>query len=224
MKKIVIIILILCSIFLLWFFKNGEIGESQKLNISSQIQYSLFVLNTDKYTAELSFGIREDDFEYDGKSNSKLEYGVLKVFIKGFTGYANKIETVLSIESQNYVYELEKNPFDNMFVCDMQKIINGNKNIQIQIPLLDEMFYSFENISKNWKIDYKVALNIGFKEMKGFILENNNASKSCEIYLTAIDNGRHDTEYFWLFKVQTSQLKTKIIVIDTKTCEIVLKN
>lgn len=218
MRKITVIII--CAVVLLLCIKNISFGENYKYQISSQIQYNIFNIKTEKYTAKLSSGIREEDFEYDGKSSSKLEYGLIEVSIKGFTDYAKEIDIVINLDKQNTVYTLEKNPFNNSFVCDIGKTIKDNNIIKVQIPLIDEAFYELECISSMWPTNYKHALNVGFNEFRSFIKQ----SSSCEIYLTIVDGDANDNNYFWLFRVQTIQLKTKILVIDIKTGEIVLKS
>lgn len=224
MKKLIFCSIVIIAFISIIILEALSISSSKKYNLTSQIQYNYFLLKNDNYIAELSCGLREDNFDYDGISNNKLEYGILKVEIYGFTGYASNIDVVLNISDKNYPYILEKNPFDNSYMCDLEFIIQNNNKIKLKINAIDNNFNEFECVSNLWKMNYKSAQQKGYDVYNSFIKENNKNNKSCECYLTVIYNGYQNTNYYWVFKVQTTDLKSKMIVIDTNTCEIVLKS
>lgn len=224
MKKIIFCISLVIIYVIIFCLTHLSNTETKQYNLTSQIQHNYYILKTDKYSAELSCGLREDDFECDGISNEKIEYGILEVYINGFTDYADKIDVILNINGKNYAYILEKNPFKNSFVCDIGFIIKYDNDINFKINSIDDKFFKFECVSNTWKVNYKDAQKKGFNILKSFIKQNSKNKKTCECYLTAIYNDLENSKYFWLFQVQTSKLTSKIVVIDVNTCEIVLKS
>lgn len=220
MKKIFFISIFVLIGFVLFYILNFGISDTTMYNITSQIQYNYFLLVNDKYKAEFSSGLREDYYEYDGISNPKVEYGIIKVSLNSFSGYAKEIEISLKIDGKVFSYILEKNPFEDCFMCDIEQIIQEKNKIEIFVNNIDDDYQILECISSLWKTDYKKAQRYSFNILKDFIKQN--LKLNCECYLTI--ECEDNINYYWFFKVQTSKLESKIIVFDINTCEIVLKS
>ena len=221
MKKILLTFVSSVLIFMiLYVCFYGSFGKSIKYNVTSQIEYDFFNLNTDRYFAECYFGEREEYFEYDGNSTQKVEYGIFRVVMLALSDYTQNLKANIKINNEEKVYILEKNPFDNSFMCDICRICTQNDCIEIMIENIDYNFKSLNCISLNWKIDYKSALNLSFKYLKDFALKNNN---NFEGYLTIVYNKNlTDTLYFWCYRIVTKNNQVKLVVFDTNFGDIIL--
>ena len=200
------------------------LGESKKFNMMSQIQYNYFFLKEERYVAEFSCGLREEVFDYDGVSTSKVHYGIIKVKLLNSNNYASRIKIYLSINKKSQDFILEKNPFEDNFVTDTYLFIKETDIVEIFVENVNTEYKQMNCISKHWISDCHKVLNISFKENKQFIKENSKNGKSCECYLSVIYNKYQDTtNYYWLFQIYTSSLKSKYIVLDVNDLEIVCK-
>ncbi len=220
MKKILIITFSLIIVALIFCFL--PYGASEKYNLMSNIQQNYYCVQTERYFAEFYCGERESVFEYDGYSKPKMQYGIFRIKVFGNVNYANSINIIAKIDDKKLQLCLEKNPFDNTFMCDIEKIYNSN-SVEIFVENIDEKFNVLQNISSNWNFDYNNAINKGFDELKDFISENNKKGNSCECYLSIIYNKYNfETNYFWSFNVRTSAFKSKTVVFQVEDGESVL--
>lgn len=220
MKKFMPYLLIFLLFIIACLIFNLSYGKNSQVKLSSQIQYNYFSLKVDRYFAECYFGLRENNFEYDGISTEKVEYGIFKINLYGNNDYAKKINVNIKINNNEKIYILEKNPFDNTFMCDIGKIYSDEDTIEILVENVDDDYNTMQSISADWKINHNLALKNGFNYLKKFIFQNKN---NCECYLTIIyNNGDAETSYFWAFKVITTNSKSKLVVITPDNGDIVL--
>ena len=220
MKKYIPLVFIIFLLVVAYFCFNQNVGESNKYNLSSQIEYNYFNLYTQRYNAECMFGVREINFDYDGKSTEKVEYGIFKITFLFQNNYAKNIDVNLKINNKINQYKFEQNPFDGSFMCDICKTYYENDLIEIMVNNIDDNYKNFTPISNAWKIDYKKAINIIFNYSKNFVKNNKN---SFEGFLTIIYNKNlKDTEYFWCYRFVTNDRYNKLYVIDVNSGDIVL--
>ena len=183
----------------------------------SQIEFGYMNLFTDRYFAEYSFGEREEEFEMNGISTEKVKYGLLKIQFFENTNFANTINVNVIVDEENLFVILEKNPFENNYVCDIEKL---GKNIEIKIENIDDEFEKLDYISNGWKSSYKQALEKCVKFLDKEIKTNKKNGIKSEIYVTIIYGDTEENKnYFWNFILVNSQYKSKNIVLDVNTLD-----
>ncbi len=222
MKKYVIFItiIIICVAGIVCI--NLYFGRSQIYNMTSQLQHNYFMKNTDRYFVEFYSGERENVFEYNGVSTQKVAYGIFSVKLFGDNNYAKSLNTFVKLNGKEYIYILEKNPFNSTFMCDVGSVFDDDASIEILIENLDDSYVKLDCISNSFNISYYNALEKGFNVLKNFIKQNSKNNKSCECYLTIVYNKyNNNTNYFWAFMVKTSNLQSKNAVIDAFNGEVV---
>ena len=221
MKKFLCVFVSVLIIFItLYICFYGSYGKSKQYSVTSQIEYNFFNLSTDRYLAECYFGEREEYFEYDGNSTQKVEYGIFRVIMFALSDCTQNLKANIKINNKEKIFILEKNPFDNSFMCDICQICDDNDCIEIIIENIDNNYQKFNCISANWNINYKKAINMSFKYLKEFALKNNN---NFEGYLTIVYNKNlTDTLYFWCYRIVTKDNQVKLVVIDTNFGDVVL--
>ena len=173
----------------------------------SQIEYNYLYVNTDYYDATLRFGERESYFRRDGIRTRKKEYGVLTIKFFGDVSYAQNIVARIKVDGEDYLCILEKNPFDQSFMCDIERVLKY-KDIQLYVDNVDFDYHSFVDVTKNFKAQYTKALSFSFKQLKPFIDQNKD---SVECYLTI--RSEDNSKYVWCF-VAVSEYETKFILFD----------
>lgn len=225
MKKWIFAFIILFCFGILFCINFMSLSKSKKLNLMSQTEQNYFVCSTDRYSAEFFSGTREDNFMYDGISNNKLCYGIIKITFNIDQNFANSIKCMFCLNDGVLEYFLAKNPFENCFMCDIQKIVKSDDKIKILIDGIDNTFNEYVCVSKDWKIDYTNALKISFRVFNDYIKNNSKNGKSCECYLKIeVLDYTKEKSYFWSFFVKTNTTEYKSLVIDVLSGEILSKN
>lgn len=220
MKKLLIIVAILIVVTTGICFL--PYGKSDKYNMMSMIQHNYYALETERYFAEFYCGERENNFQYDGFSQPKLQFGIFRVKLFGSVNYANNLDIIIKIDNQQRELSLAKNPFDNTFMCDIEKIYD-NSEIEIFVKNIDENFNSMKNISQDWNFGYEKVIDKGFDVLQNFINDNKKNGNSCECYVSVIYNKFNaQTNYFWNFNIRTSDFKSKTVVFDVSYGESIL--
>ncbi len=220
MKKYFCFVIIFVVFIVSYYFLNNNISVSKKHNMSSQIEYNYFNLQAERYFAECNFGVRELYFEYDGESTQKVDYGIFRVVLNFSSDYAKSLNAVIKINDKTVDVVLEKNPFDNSFMCDICKVCSVDDDIEILIENIDFFYNKFNPVTSTWNIDYQKALDLSFIYLNDFIKQN---KKSCEGYLTIIYSKYElETTYFWCYRVVTNDHQTRLVVFDINKGDIVL--
>ncbi len=213
-KHLIFVIIILASVLGLLCI-NLYFGRSQMYNMSSQLQHNYFMKTTDRYFAEFYSGEREQSFEYNGISTPKIAYGIFSIKLFGDNNYAKSLNAFVKLNGNEYIFILEKNPFNGTFMCDVGSVFKDDANIEILIENIDDGYVKLDCVSNSFKINCYRALEKGFDTLKSFIKENSKNNKSCECYLTiAYNKFDEETNYFWVFMVKSSNLQSKNAVID----------
>ena len=81
--------------------------------------------------------------------------------------YQDKVDDYITvdiiIDNNITKIQLEKNPITFTYMYDLEKIYNEESKISIDI---DNKKLNLENQTKNWKINFDKALNIGIQRRK----------------------------------------------------------
>ena len=96
----------------------------------SDLRTNFFIGENDAFFVELSSGIREEQFFYDGISTNKVECAVLSI---GFfiPNYSNSISAEIIIEGNVQKIILEHSTFVELFMVDLEKRIDDNTKVTV---------------------------------------------------------------------------------------------
>ena len=210
MKKFFVFFILIPLLFVCVYFVYKDVGKSKIYNNSSQIEQNYFNVKTNRYFAEIYFGEREIIYEFDGISTPKKDYGLIKVNVFNDDNNAKNVNCILKINDKSINLNLIKNPFENNFVFDVEILCKNTDIIEIFIPNIDEDFNKMNCISQNFKSNYNQALEMGYNFFKEFIKNN-----KYECYLTILfEKFNNNTNYFWSFVLQTTDYKSKSLIMD----------
>jgi len=180
----------------------------------SDLRINFFEGQNENFSAELSCGYREKVFTYDGFSTNKVECGVLGITF--FTTYSyQSVVAILNVDGQQQEYVLEKSPFENKYMVDLEKIYTGKNAITLTLKNSTSNV-ELKEVSNQWKINYESALKIGSDEF-AIDLEKLyfNGKLNAEGYLKIVSKPGFNQK-FWYFGYTdcTGQNKGLLINVD----------
>lgn len=166
--------------------------------------------------------MRESEFTYDGISTKKVECGVISL---GFyeTRLYDKISIILTINGVETEYVLDKSPYEDLFMADIEKALPNDAEIFVNLKN-QENNVKLNELSETWEIDYKRAIEIGSTHFEQKLNELYfNKKLNCECYLKIIYN--EDFKYpYWYFSIIDRSGADYSILIDTNSGEITEAN
>ena len=137
--------------------KNQEVIESSL----SEYRKNLFAGKTNNFIATFSSGEREDSYIMDGNKTKLVNFGVLTIsFIISPDSTSPQFE--LKVNTNTYTGELERNPYDNTYVFDIETQVDDSNTLTLYLIDFDE-YITLDCWSKDGNITYKDSLNI-FKD------------------------------------------------------------
>ena len=222
MKKFIVL---LCFCLLILPIQSGcsfSLNSAVKANMS-EIRKNVFEAENEKFKVSFMSGQRENPYYYDGVSEKKCDFGIFTVYFKEFVG-ALKVPFIATINDQKYEGVLEKNPFNESYMVDIERSVSDEDSIMIQID--NNSAISLSNISSSWNISWQDALDIGIKEL-------NEELRSVyikgvfngECYLKPItDDNFISGEYFWAFILVNTRFERFTVVFDVNSGEVLVKN
>ena len=95
---------------------------------------NLFTAQDDLYHVTFSSGIREKNYNYDGKIDEKVEFGILTLMRNDSNPLVNDNYTyTITINNEEFTGTLEKSPVDNSYAVDIEKKVDNNAEINVKI-------------------------------------------------------------------------------------------
>ncbi len=226
-KRIFTFSLFLPLIFFLGCKKDLSLKVQDKL---SEVRYNLFVGKNENFSVKFTSGFREDPYVIDGISESKKEFGVITVKIfneQNFNADENEIfEYVITINDTDYDGTFEQNPFDKTFVADIETFVLDESKVEIKLTFQGKTFESeLVNVSKNFKISHKDALDIFIKEHEKNIENYIKNGINFEIYVKILgdDSVASEQYYFYICLISTNN-DTINLIINPQNGEILAKS
>lgn len=193
-------IISICFLFLIGGC-NNNLSDIVKENMSD-LRINYFVGENDNMQVNLSCGYREDPFDYNGVSETKVECGVLTVSLTSGVSY-NQIAVELNVDGEIQEVVLDKSPYDETYAADLEKIFTEKNNIKLKLKN-GEKEIELKEISNNWKYNYKNALNIGVSHFAGTIDQYYyNGKLNAEGYLKVLYK-KDFNKTFWYFGLITT--------------------
>lgn len=213
---------LLFVVFCMFALSGCNVEYNEVLNNMSDLRINYFVGTSKDMEISLSCGYREEIFAYDGVSSSPIECGVISLMFFETHSYSS-IEVALEIDGVEENIVLEKSPFEDVFMYDIQKILNNQNKIFVRLKNTSQKI-ELKEISNEWAVDYKLALKIASEHYGKQIRElyfNNRFNAEC--YLKPIyksDFGRT----FWYFSIIDKVGNNYNLLIDVNTKEIISAN
>ena len=223
MKKTKKIIIILCVMVGLLFCACA-INVKTIIDKTSDLMSVFFFADANWGEVEVYCGQREKQFEYDGVSTSKVDYGIIKICFDEKLEQST-IDISFQVNEKKTNLTLEKNPFDQSYMIDIEKQISSNSVVKINIlnSVYEEIIVDCQ--SKNWQITDKEALEIAGESLQQFMIENSKNNLDYECYLKVVHNVQDGKRlYFYTFSIKTNQHKNSGVVIDVNTGEVLAKS
>jgi len=199
---------------------KNKTSQNANFNYVSEYRKNLFVGQAENVLATFTSGKREVDYIMDGNKTNLVDFGVITLKLNYNLGSAlPKIE--LKVNDSLFVAECEQNPYDGSYVYDIQKQVGDNDTISLYLVDAD-ITLPLNCISKNWKINYKEALNIFVNKNNKAIKENTqeNVLKG-EIYIKIVAEDKEMKNIYWYVLLVCSSGQTYANLIDVNTGSIV---
>ncbi len=186
----------------------------------SEYRKSIFVGEADNFSATFTTGKREDPYVYDGSKASMVEFGVLSV--KFGSDIADNPEYILFIDTLQYSGKLERNPYDNTYVADIEHEISSNADIYLKIYAegINEHI-TMVSKSKDWKIGYKQAIRLAVDEWDSIVYSYIDGKQlSAEVFVKIVADGE---QKYWYVSMLCPNGDNYTCLIDVNSGEILAR-
>ena len=224
-KKICLLALLLCLVPL------TACGKNYNINLADRViekRENLFVAYDDLYSATLSTGTREQDYNLDGVVTEAVPFGILTLTRTDLHPLANDTYSyIVTINDQKYSGFLTKSNTDNSYSADIEANTLGDEAVNVKISFTGYTFdQDLTNISKDFQVDSNAALKVAEKELKADlknVLANKNVS--IEVVMKVLkDHSNQDLKnYYWYVGVVATTGETFGILIDANNGNIIAK-
>lgn len=222
LKKIIKIIVPMLALILVCIFNIACSSSKKSDNLENVSEYrkNLFVGQAGNYLATFTSGQREKDYIMDGNKTNLVDFGVLTLkFNYNFGNTLPKFE--LKVNNNLYSGELEKNPYDNTYVFDIETQVNDGDLLNLYLVDLDENI-NLVCWSKNWNINYLSALKIFTEKHNEDIKNNSNKNKlNGEIYIKIVSSDKQLSSVYWYVLLTCTNGDVYASLIDVNSGEIV---
>lgn len=222
-KFFVSIICVLC-LCVMYGCQNKNIFN-MALNNIAEVRELMFVGETNNINVSLISGHREQDYVVNGYSTDLIEFGVLTFQILSNNIMPQTVNYVLTIGTTRYDGVLEHNPYNDTYVCDIQKAVKTGQTIYAKI-IAGEFVESVELflVTTNWVLDYKDALKTACSELnnelKSFVV---NEQFCGECYIKILNDNELTNTYYWYVNFVSRDGKNYAVIVDPITAEILAK-
>lgn len=224
LKKMLTIFLFVPLALLFGCHSNIKTAVQEKL---SEVRFNLFEASNEEVNVRFTSGFREDPYVLNGKSENKKEFGIITVkFLKNLPNKNTSPNFVITISDMDFDGEFELNPFDQTYVQDIETFVLDTSTVSIKIMFGEFVFESaLKNISKDFSINHKDALQIFTKEFQKNIHNLLKNGQDFEVYVKIINdpNLEINKNYFYVSLIST-QGESFSLIIDPNSGTILAKN
>ena len=209
MKKM--FLLGLCIVPAIGMFGCGQVDSQELVKASmSEISDVYYFSDNSDFLVSISSGQREEPYSYNGKSEDKLDFGLVIAEL----GSAQDEMVKVSINGLESDLLLEYNYRTGKHMADLERRIGENE--EIKITYLDKSANMICK-SKDFVVPADEAIKIGCENLEEFIsplCSGKNFYGEC--YLKIMDglSGGFD-DVFWLFSVLDQKGEMKNVIIST---------
>lgn len=189
---------------------------------------NLFTAQDSLYTVTLSSGMRENNYNYDGKIDEKVEFGVLTLMRNDSNPLANDTYTyTITINEEELSGTMEKSPVDNSYAVDIGKLVADDTVVNVKIKFTGYQFnQDLINTSNDFSVDKKAALTLANKELKDDIkniLSDKNNKIEVVMKILKDSSNTEINRFYWYIGVISTNGETLGLLIDTNSGDIIAK-
>lgn len=223
-KKTIISILCVLCLVCLYGCQKQKIYDMAITNIA-EVRELMLGGENENVKATLISGFREIDYVVNGYCTEPIEFGVLTFNVLADIVIPENVSYVLTIGSVRYDGKLEHNPYNDTYVCDIQKKIEQGEIVFAKI-IAGEFVENVEltTVTHNWVLNYKDALRTACSELSKELEEFVKDEQFCgECYIKILNDDELNNLYYWYVNFVSRFGKNYSVIIDPITAEILAK-
>ena len=193
MKKKILIMLSSLAVVLFLFTGCNDLSIN---NCISEITFTYFKgqdSSSSNVYASISVGEREEPYKMDGKHRKNVDFALINLILDDVS--QNEVMATIDIDGTASEIMLEFNPRTSSYMADLGYAISGDSTINLKV---DNYSIDFSNISKDFKVDYNKALEIGEKLLSENVTNFSSSNFDGEIYLKLFTMEGSDVLY-WIY-------------------------
>ena len=208
MKKIIFFLLCICVCILsVGCVNKGNIHAS----ISEQTQL-YFCGETADIKADISVGVRENPYILDGLHNNVVDFSLIVVEFLQTASIEENMTIKLIVNGKSKDVVLELNPLNMTYMTDVGYALKCEDEI---ILVVNEIYVDLQNVSENFKVDFKEAVDVGFEYIKGQSNVLQDGKLNYEGYLKILDGKKFGGEgLYWHFSLLCENGATASVLIN----------
>ena len=193
MKKKILMMLSSLAVVLFLFTGCNDLSIN---NCISEITFTYFKgqdSSSSNVYASISVGEREEPYKMDGKHRKNVDFALINLILDDVS--QNEVMATIDIDGTASEIMLEFNPRTSSYMADLGYAISGDSIVNLKV---DNYSIDFSNISKDFKVDYNKALEIGEKLLSENIANFSSSNFDGEIYLKLFTMEGSDVLY-WIY-------------------------
>ncbi len=201
----------------------GKSTEERVLENMSEWTKSYYYGEGETFSATISAGEREADYVMNGASGKNVDFALL-TFRPNEEMKAKVVKVDVNIGDETIsAQELELNAMNGTYMADIERSLTGDEAISVTFA---EESVALENLSKNFGVDDKKAVEIASQELETQINKcKHGTNLGAECYLRVLDKQENDfDQLFWCFTVVNKKGENFSIVISTVDGKILAKS
>ena len=224
-KKLLILMFLFVSILSLSACGGKDLNLSDYL---IEERNNLFVANDELYTLNLSSGLRESDYKFDGVITDKIDFAVITFVRNDNLPLANDTYAyIVKINDEEFSGFLEKSPVDNTYVADLGVAVNDDAIVSAKISFTGYTFSGdLTNISSAFGYNKNNVIEIANNELKEEIkniMQDNNVKIEVVTKIMKDYSSVDMKNYYWYVGVISTNGDTLGLLIDANSGEIIAK-
>ena len=161
--------------------------------------------------AQFYTGMRENPYVVNGISEKNTAFGIVNVIPVGKT-LANFIvlDGILKIGDENFPVQLQKNPYDTNFACDIERLVDVTKTLSLTLTVGDDtVVFNLKNVMPDNAISWEDALQSAVKHNTA----NIKRAGRFEVYVKIISDLVKNTGSYWYIQFATPKGQTFFTVV-----------
>lgn len=220
MKKIVCGMLIVCSLIFVGCASKDKKAIDYIGKHVIESRNNLYLGEDESYYVTFCSGEREEPYDLDGVVNNMVPFGIVTLFKQDNSRLvSDEYLFTITINGESVSGTLVKSPYDNTYSADIEKNVDDNAEISVEINIDGVAFsQNLYNESKNFEISKTKAIEIAGKELSSALNNMKNAEAMIKILK---DYSGESNRYFWYVGIVGADGETAGVLIDAYTGEIV---
>lgn len=220
MKKVLCALLVCCAVVFVGCGNSNKKTADYIGNHIIESRNNIYLGQDDTYYATFCSGEREEPYDLDGVVNNKVPFGIITLSKHDNSRLSNdEYLFTIAINGESLSGTLLKSPYDNTYSADIEKSVDDNAEISLEININGTSFSeNLYNESKDFTISQSKAIEIAGKELSSAL----KSMKTAEALIKILKDYSGDTNrYFWYVGLVGCDGATAGVLIDAYTGEIV---